>query len=295
MSLKAYDGMMSRKGIKYIQDEIVKRLPKFREVSENKLAKKYAELFVDYADDEHDIKKLLKFDIGNQKDLKIKMEEIEINDNTTVFSYIFQASEILSEGHFRNDFMVHLNISMQAISDEKILVYPNIIINEHKAILLEFLEDWYCQNQSDPDEDVPTKEWEEREKDWDGFDEIQGFNIKIQLFDPSHYWNSLNKHFRGTEMIDKILNFIPSDEYRTRKIAKNLILKNIEKEAKEKGEEIKIWNIIDRLSNPNNTEINDYIKSHNIKITKIDQDYIRNEKINLLKLERKQKLDELNK
>lgn len=96
-------------------------------------------------------------------------------------------------------------------------------------------------------------------------------------------------------MTDKILKFIPSDEYRIRKIAKNLILKNIEKEAKEKGEEIKIWNVIDRLSNSENTEIDDYIKSHNIKITTIDKDYISNEKINLLKLERKQKLDELNK
>lgn len=175
MSLKAYDGMMSRKGIKYIQDEIIKNLPKFREVSVNKLAKKYAELFVDYVDDGHDIKKLFKFDVGNQKDLKSKMDDIEIDDNTTVFSYIFQASEILSEGHFRNSFMIHLNMSLQVINDEKILVYPNIIINEHKNILLEFLEDWNYQNQSDPDEDVPTEEWEERGKDWDVFDEIQIF------------------------------------------------------------------------------------------------------------------------
>lgn len=295
MSLKAYDGMMSRKSIKYIQDEIIKRLPIFREISENQLAKKYAELFVDYADNGHDIKQLFEFEGRRDVELKSKINEIEISDTTTVFSYIFQASKILSKGEYRNDFMVHLNMSLQAINNRKILIYPNIIVDKHKDILLEFLQDWYCQNQCDKDENVPNREWNQREKDWLKFDEIQGFNIKIKLFDPSDHWNSINGNFRGQEMRDKVLNFIPSDKDRIRKIARRLLLSKIEKEAKEIGEEIQIWNVINRISNPDNTEIDDYIKSHNINLIKIDNDYLINEKINLLKLERKQKLNELNK
>ena len=45
MSLKAYNGMMSRKSIKYIQDELCIRLDRFKDVSENKLAATYADIF----------------------------------------------------------------------------------------------------------------------------------------------------------------------------------------------------------------------------------------------------------
>lgn len=31
MSLKAYNGMMTKKGFKYIQDETIKRIDKFKE------------------------------------------------------------------------------------------------------------------------------------------------------------------------------------------------------------------------------------------------------------------------
>ena len=294
MSLKAYDGMMSRKSIKFIQDEIVKRLDRFKEASENKLAKSYAAAFTDHIDKHYDIIKRIEYEAITEVELKDKIKKIEINDDTTILSYLFQASKILSKCTYINDFMAHLNISIQAINNRKILVYPSIIVNEHKNILLEFLEDWYCQNQCDPDESVSRQQWKQREKDWYAFDEVRGFSIKIQLFDPNHYWNSLNDNFRGSELINKILKFIPSEETRIRRFARNSVIKQIEKEAKEKGEEVKSYNVIKRLTEENNTEIDDYIKSHNIQVTPIDFDLILNAKFDLLKAERKEKIDKIN-
>ena len=294
MSLKAYDGMMSRKSIKYIQDEIVKRMDRFKEASENELAKSYAAAFTDHIDKHYDVIKRIEFDAHQEIELKNKIDKIKIEDDTTILSYLFQASKILSKGTYLNNFMAHLNISIQAISSKKILVYPNIIVHEHKPILLEFLEDWYCQNQCDPDENVSRQQWKQREKDWYAFDEVRGFNMKIQLFDPNHYWNSLNDNFRGKELIDKILTFIPSEETRIRRFARNSVITQIEKEAKEKGENIKSYDVIRRLTEENNTEIDDYIKSHNIQVTPIDADLILNAKFELLKAERKEKLDKIN-
>jgi len=283
MSLKAYDGMMSRKSIKYIQDEITKNIDRFRDASENKLAKKYAKLFVEHFDGEMDIKNRINFDAQNEVKLDDEIKKIEIKDNTIILSYIYQVSKILSKGYFVNDFMAHLNISLQAINNKKILIYPSIIVNEHKQILLEFLEDWYCQNQCDADENVKKQQWKQREKDWYNFNEIPGFSMKIQLFDPTDFMKSLNSSFRGDKLINKILKYIPSDEKRIRKIAKSKVINNIEKEANDKGEKMSIWNIIDRISNKENTEIDDYIKNNNIEIVKIDFDFIKtatfNEKI----------------
>jgi hypothetical protein len=290
MSLAAYDGMMSRKSIKYIQDEIVKRLDRFKEASKNELAKKYAELFVDHFDGGMDCVKNIGYDSHGDSEIQKKISEI-ITDEITVLSYIFQASKILAESSQRNDFTVHLNISLEAISNRKILVYPNILVQEHKKILLEFLEDWYCQNSSDPDKDVPRQQWKQREKDWNKFNEIQGFNMKILLFDPTHYWNGLNRLFRGDELITKILENIPSDEQRIRSIAKRRL---IAKESKETIEST--WNISHRLSEEGNTEIDDYIKSHNIKLYNFDTDFILNAKLNYdpNKEIRKEKLKKLN-
>lgn len=277
MSLKAYDGMMSRKSIKYIQDGITSRLDRFKEASENHLAKKYAELFFEHVDGYMSVKEMISFDAINESILKNKIDEIKIDDDTTISSYIFQSAKILSEGHYINDFMVHLNISMQAINNRKILIYPNIIVKEHKDILLEFLEDWYCQDQCDADEDVKTHQWKQRSKDWYNFDEIRGFSMKIQLFDPTHYAKSLVKSFRGKELIDCILKHIPSDEKRIRKIAYRKLIEQKQSELKETDNKMSgTWNIMSELTKDGNTEIDDYINSHDIQITKIDEDFIKN-------------------
>jgi hypothetical protein len=296
MSLKAYDGMMSRKSIKYIQDEIIKRLDKFKDASENELAEKYANLFVDHFDGGMECVKSIGYEAHGDIEIQEKISKINIDDDTTILSYIFQASKILCQSTQQNGFMVHLNISLEAISNRKILVYPNIIVHKHKDILLEFLEDWYCQNSSDPDEDVPRRQWRQREKDWNNFNENQHFNLKIQLFDPTHYWNGLHQHFRGENLINKILEHIPSDEKRIRSIAKRRLIKKIEKELTEKGEKSSAWNISYRLSEKGNTEIDDYIKSHDIKIYKFDAEFIKNARLNHdpNKEIRKEKLKKIN-
>jgi len=293
MSLKAYNGMMSRKSIKYIQDELCIRLDRFKDVSENKLAATYADIFFSHVDNHTNAITYIKDEANNEIKLEDSLSKIKIDNDTTILSYMYQASKILSEGYQINDFMAHLNLTIQAINNRKILIYPNIIVEEHKTILLEFLEDWYCQNQTDPDSTISRRQWKQREKDWYKFDEVQGFNIKIQLFDPTHYWNSLNKNFRGDELINKILKFIPSEEDRIKSIARRAVKAKIEKESKEQNEKIS-WRIFDRLTLDGNTEIEDYIKSHNIQVTTIDADFIKNAKFDLLKDERKEKLNKIN-
>lgn len=297
MSLKAYDGMMTRKSIKYIQDEIVKRMDRLKEASENRLAESYAEIFVDYFDSNYNVVENIKYDTLNEVALKNKIDEIKITDETTIWSYIYQASKILAEGHYINRFMVHLNITLEAVNNRKTLVYPNIIVNEHKPILLEFLEDWYCQNQCDPDERVNRRVWKQREKDWYNFNEIPGFNMKIQLFEPSSLLNSIVRNFRGDEAVEKILKFIPSDEKRLRGIAFVLMGKEYKKECEEKNIKYNFYEYSRRLQEEGNTEIDDYIKTHNIILTKIDADCIKNTKLNYnpISEQRKEKLQEITK
>ena len=294
MSLKAYDGMMTRKSIKYIQDEIVKRMDRLKEASENKLAKSYAGIFIDYFDSNFSVVENIKYDTLNEEvALKNKIDEIKITDETTIWSYIYQASKILAEGRYINRFMVHLNISLEAVNNRKILVYPHIIVNEHKSILLEFLEDWYCQNQCDPDERVNSRVWKQREKDWYNFNEITGFNMKIQLFEPSNLLDSIVRNFRGEEAIEKILKFIPSDEERLNKIVKQIIIKREKENCKQKN----IYFDPSELLKNINSEIEDYIKTHNIILTKIDNDCIKNAKLNYNPISeiRKEKLQEIKK
>ncbi|MFA5527826.1 MAG: hypothetical protein WC996_04360 [Peptostreptococcales bacterium] len=133
----------------------------------------------------------------------------------------------MSKSKYVNDFTVHLNLTIEEI-ENKILVYPNILVNEHKDILLEYLDDWYCQNQSDSDENVSKDEWNERSKDWYAFNEISNYLCQIQLFKPDEIFNNLLNDFRGDDLINRILKFIPSKEKRIKDKAIHLILKEYE-------------------------------------------------------------------
>ena len=224
MSLKAYNGMMTKKGFKYIQDETIKRIDKFKDISKNKIAERYADLFVKYLDLDESIKSDLKFDAINEKDILSLIDKI---NSKNILYYIFQTSKILSKSKYLNDFTVHLNLTIEEI-ENKILVYPNILVNEHKDILLEYLDDWYCQNQSDSDENVSKDEWNERSKDWYAFNEISNYLCQIQLFKPDEIFNNLLNDFRGDDLINRILKFIPSKEKRIKDKAIHLILKEYE-------------------------------------------------------------------
>ena len=278
MSLKAYDGMMTRNGLAYIQEEILKRFDRFEEASQNELAKSYANNIISHVDEKFNIIEYIKFcSINESIGIKEEIKKIEIKDDTTLISYLFQAGKILSTGLYKNDFMVDLSLSIDC-KDDKILVFPNINVGKHRTILLEFLTDWYCQNQCEPDENVNDDEWNERKKDWYDFNEHKGFSMKIMIFDPNHYYNNFNSFFRGDILFQKILENIPSDEKRKRKIATNILIEEKSKiQTDDDGSYSKIWNIIGELKKEGNTEINDYINSHDIKLVKIDKEFLEKE------------------
>lgn len=123
MSLKAYDGMMTRNGLSYIQEEILKRFDRFEEASQNELAKYYAKDIILHVDEKCDIVNQISYSAINESEgLKTEIKNIKIKDDTTLISYLFQAGKILSKGEFKNDFMVDLSLSIDC-RDDKILVF----------------------------------------------------------------------------------------------------------------------------------------------------------------------------
>lgn len=265
MSLKAYNGMMTKKGFKYIQNETIKRIDKFKEASKDQIAERYADLFVKYLDLEDSIQTDLRFDAINDKIMLSQIDEI---DSKNILSYIFQASKILSKSKHINEFTVHLNLTIEEINN-KILVYPNLLVNKHREILLEYLEDWYCQNQCDPDENVSEDEWNERSKDWYAFNEIRNYLCQIQLFKPDDIFNSLMDEFRGDDLINRILKFIPSKEKRIKDKAIHLILKEYE-----------MNDVIDYLKLrkellSNNKKVQNYIDEMKVDVVDINYDLIK--------------------
>jgi hypothetical protein len=218
MSLKAYDGMMTRKGLNYLHQSIVENIPKFQEASENALAQAYADVILAYVDRGYNIKDYMLSESPAELD-KLQLEKIE-SKNVELLSYLYQCARILSNSFYKNSFTVNLNLTIEPKND-KILVYPNLLVNEHREILLSFLDDWYCQNQTDADENVDENEWEERSKDWYDFSNVRGLQFQIKLFDPDHYWNDIVREYRGKSLIDGILAHLPSVEDRKHSILKS--------------------------------------------------------------------------
>jgi hypothetical protein len=272
MSLKAYDGMMTTKSMKFVQDEIHKRMDKFREASENKLLKKYVEMAVDYVDDDLNPNKFIelnKFSLDDDTEKKLK--DIKVKDDTTLLSLIYQISNICNQSYFVNGFMVHLNIDFEIIDDNKTLVMPNIFIEEHRKILLEFLTDWYAENQCDPPKNVPEAEYEQRIKDWYGFNEVDGFDFRIRLFKPDH-WENINKTLRGDKLIKGILNNLPTDEKRIRRIAIDKIIKE-NREIKELSDYMNARYYYLKKEE-GMKEFDEYIKKSNIQPTLITKELL---------------------
>lgn len=265
MSIKAYDGMKCNKDLHFIQTEISKRIDKFKEFSINELTKTYADIIIKHADEKYYVRDNVEFiAINEQKTL----DEIKNIKPTTLISYLYQSSKILSKSSYINDFMVNLKLTLDC-KENKILIYPNIIVNEHKNILLEFLDDWYYQNQSDPDENVCESEWLERGKDWLNFNE-NGFKTEITLFDPTDIMYSLNVNFRGQYLIDKILEKISTNDERLNEIAINKLVKSKIIDKSSISEYMNVYNevISDKQL------IDDYIKKNNIILTIIDEEYL---------------------
>lgn len=265
MSLKAYNGMMTKKGFKYIQDQTIKRIDKFKEASKDQIAERYADLYVKYLDLDDSIQTDLRFDAVNEKNILSQIDEI---NSKNILSYIFQTSKILSKSKYVNEFTVHLNLTIEEI-ENKILVYPNILVNEHKDILLEYLDDWYCQNQCDPDENVSEDEWNERNKDWYAFNEINNYLCQIQLFKPDDIFKSLMDEFRGDDLINRILKFIPSKEKRIKDKAIHLILKE-----NKMNDVFNYFELRKKLLS-NNKKVQNYIDEMKVDVVDINYDLIK--------------------
>ena len=247
MSLKAYEGLMTRKGLKYVQDETIKRIDKFRAAGENQLLKKYAEIVLEFVDYGISAQEILKHgSFGLDRFTEKEYNEIKIEADTTLISMIYQISRAASKSMFMNDFTVELNLSLEA-KERRTLVYPSISVPEYRDILREYLIDWYAQNQCDPPDDVSKREWKTRCDDWWKFGEISGFQFRIRLFNPDNY-DSINTELREDKLYDGIISKIPINSQRQAKIAIKQILK-AEWELKEKPKEFDakdVWEYIER-------------------------------------------------
>ena len=245
MSLKAYEGLMTRKGLKYVQDETIKRIPKFRAAGENQLLEKYAEMVLEFVDYGVSAEQLLKHaSFGLDRFTTKQYEEIKIEKDTTLISLIYQISRAASKSMFMNDFTVELNLTLEA-KERRTLVYPSISVPEYRDILREYLIDWYAQDQCDPPDDVAKSEWKTRCKDWWNFGEIKGFQFRIRLFNPDNY-DSINTELRGDKLYDGIISKIPINSKRQEKIAIKQILKAEYAEKEKQFDPKDVWEYIER-------------------------------------------------
>jgi hypothetical protein len=243
MSLKAYEGLMTRKGLKYVQDETIKRIPKFKVAGENQLLEKYAEMVLEFIDYGLTAEQILKFNgLSLDRFTEKEYNEIKITAETTLISLIYQISRAASKSMFMNPFTVELNLSLEA-KERRTLVYPSISVPAYRDILHEYLIDWYAQDQCDPPDDVAKSEWKIRCKDWWNFGEIKGFQFRIRLFNPDNY-DSINSELRGDELYDGIIAKIPINSVRQTRIA----IKNILAEEYKNVTSVpdKIWEYIER-------------------------------------------------
>lgn len=224
MSLKAYDGMVYKKGFHSLHEKIKENLHIFEAQSKAQVFKTYARILTKYIDFNESLSGFFKFTlINSDSDIK-KLLEINTSDETTILSYLYQAANLASKSYFVNDFTVHLNLTIEPKSNSKILVYPNILVDSHRETLLTFLDDWYAQDNSDPDENVSKYQWKTRRKDWYEFNSTREMTNMIQLFNPSDFMGGIVSQMRGDELVNGILSNIISDKEREVKIQKELFL-----------------------------------------------------------------------
>lgn len=276
MSLTAYNGLMTKKSLKYIQEETIKRIEDFKEASLDELADNLSNDIVEYFDGIDNIVDSIEFYGLNEKNILKELRDID-KSNISVFSYLKRSGRILSKSQYSNMFKVHLKLTIEFINN-KYLIYPNILVNKHKNILLEYLNDWYCQNQCDPDENVDPLEWKERENDWYVFNENEYFENTINLFNPNNYSSNILRCL-DEKFIDKILKKIPNRTdrlfYKGRKIMIDNELKNI-------SEKDKVSYFMDRRKELYNNKgiVYDYINKNNIDLIEINKELL-TKKINL--------------
>jgi len=271
MSLKAYDGMMTKKGFGYLIEKIKENIPAFEEESKKNLGFIFAYQFMRYADN-NTIPNATHFILTQNmtKDDEKEISKIR-QDDTTILDYVYQVAQVLVKSEYANDFTSHLRIEIEPIG-KKLLVYPSIFVNNHRLILLKFLEDYHAQNQTDRPNKVTKREWEQRIKDWYSFGSTWGIKTHITLFDPNSYRNNILTHFNGDELIQYIFRELPSDEFR-----KDLIWKENFDEHLNKVFNKRIGKLDYIISEEGKHEFEQYKQDNPIELVKIDYDYIQNQ------------------
>lgn len=278
MSLKAYDGMMTRKGFKFLQEALKDNLPKFRKAAVKKLFASYAEAATAFADGK-DIRRYFELQAINDSEARMRLKEIKIDEDTSLLSYMFQCANILDKSLYKNDFTTQLHLTIEQVGP-RLLVYPWINVPEHKKILLSFLEDWYAQNQSDPDDKVPAREWKQREKDWYKFNETKGYTAKIVLFDPEHYWNNLTDSLRGPELIKGITKSVMQADKRMEIINRDkwmsiLMDERLDPSLVGKTNIEKYWSARDILSTKEGKKaFAEFSKDNPVEVVRVDEDFL---------------------
>jgi len=278
MSLKAYDGMMTKEGFPYLQEKIKENLPKFKEASIKQIGGAYAEIITKYVDNLMSFKGSINV-MNMTKSERDEIDKIEIDNKTTLITYLFQVASILSKSVFVNEFTSDLKLTIEQKND-KLLVYPGINVPEHRKILLTFLNFWYAQDQCDPDENVPEDEWNERCKDWYDFNETRGLQISIHLFDPQHHWNNLIDHLRGDELFDAIISNIEDDGTRKKHIWYNKFMSILMERYVEDKNMDKYWKSRDYLStDEGKLEYEKYKQENPIELTPITVELLKTLKV----------------
>jgi hypothetical protein len=288
MSLKAYDGMITRKGFTYLQEKVRENYDKFYQASRTHLIQKYyvPALILYFDHNRSFFDKSVRID----RQLEPEMEDLKkyVSEGKTSFiRTLLGIQKILQESTFINDTTVHLHMTIEDIGNDKLLVYPNILVNEHKKILWEFLDDWYAQNQSDPDERVPETEWEERCNDWYKFNEFAGMKTTMTLFDPDHYWNNMVARIEQDDLdklIDDIVAAIPSEEERRKKkVQHKLIDEEIAKLVEgDSAPTTRLFTIYDKARKLVTEErIKKYIEENEVIIQPITKDVLKSNYITI--------------
>jgi len=280
MSLKAYDGLMSRKGLPYIQEQILERLPRLKKASENQLAKAYAEVIIEYTDKKVDPIKNMMFYALHDERIEAEMKKMR-TDGASLLSIIFQASKILARSKYMNPFTVHLNITLDSFGKRKTLINPNIIVPAHGTIISECFEDWYAQDQTDPPKNVSPQQWRQRVKDWYEFDEHRGYANQIHLFSPTYSYgiDCVNETFRGDGMVKEILKHIPSNKKRINRIVIDKIIKEESDKLSKKDRKEKPMSYYSNMMRELQTKegkkrVAQYIKDNPIKPIKINDAFL---------------------
>jgi hypothetical protein len=277
MSLKAYNGMMTKKGLKFLQDKIKENLHLFKEASERQVLKAYVGAILHKTDKNNSMFNYFRFAAINEDKIVGELEEIKLDDITNL-SLLYQAGKILTNGYFVNDFCVHLNLTLECVKTNKILVYPNLLVPEHEGILLSFLTDWYAQNQCDPDENVPKREWNQRCRDWNSFNETRGYQQKIILFDPQDFYGIV-KNLRGEDLVKGIIANIPSDEKRKEKILRNKFIDNLTNRFKAESKDLVMGSYHLAMnyfkSKEGETEFEEFKKNTPIELVTIDEEFLK--------------------